>query len=139
MLISREMDYALRIIRALSSGPHSAQEIADMETMTRAITLKVLNKLKKAGIITSIRGQVGGYQLKEHWQNLTLCDLIAAMEGDLLVNRCQCPGYTCENCPEGCAFRNELSRIQNVLYTELTRRTLQEILQAYPSQKGESS
>lgn len=139
MLISREMDYALRIIRALSHGNHSAQEIAEKEALSRPITLKVLNKLKKAGLVDSFRGQEGGYRLKDHWQTLTLYDLFKVMDNDLYVNKCQCPGYKCENCPDACVFCDEFTRIQSVLYDELARRTLGAILREPPSQKGESS
>lgn len=139
MLISREMDYALRIIRALNQSDCSASRIAGQEMISRSMALKVLNKLKRAGLVESARGQDGGYSLCQGWQNLTLYDLFMVMEDDLLLSRCMQPGYQCECRPSGCAYCQELARIQIVLYQELKRTPLKSILQKQSSPEGESS
>ena len=64
MLMTREMDYALRILRALyQEGQLSAAAIAQREHMPKAITLKVLKQLHAAGLVCSRRGSNGGYAL----------------------------------------------------------------------------
>lgn len=135
MLISREMDYALRIIRALSRSGCSASRIAGQEMLSRPMALKVLKKLKQAQIVESIRGQDGGYSLCQGWEDLTFYDLFTALEEDLLISRCQKPGYRCECQPEGCQFCEEFGRIQSVLNQELKRTPLGSILQEHSSQK----
>lgn len=137
MLISREMDYALRILRALSQSPCSAAVIAGQEHLTRSMALKVLNRLKKAGIVEAERGQDGGYRLCPDWEDLTLYDLFAALEDPLYLNRCQEPGYQCECRPHGCEFCAELGRVQAVLNQELQRTKLGVLLHCESSQKGE--
>lgn len=128
MLMSREMDYALRIVRALKDGPMSATQIAESETLTRPITLKVLGRLRQAHIVSSSRGHDGGYSLAQNWRQLTLYDLFEAIGEDLSVNRCQICGYRCDNRPDGCQWHSELDRIQTVLNEELSRHTLDDIL-----------
>ena len=112
MLMTREMDYALRILRALYQGGHqSAAAVAERECMPKAITLKVLKQLHAAGLVVSRRGPAGGYLLAEG-------------------NRCQREGYQCENRPEGdCGLCRELSRIQEVLDGELRKTPLSAIFQ----------
>ena len=101
MLITREMDYTLRILRALhQNGPLAAAEIAQKENMPKAITLKLLKRLRAAGLTDSRRGNCGGYQLSISCEELYLGDLFQVLEESPLVNRCQGPGYRCENAPE---------------------------------------
>ena len=130
MLMTREMDYALRILRALYREEQlSAAVIAQREHMPKAVTLKVLKLLHAAGLVDSRRGSSGGYLLSVQ-EPLYLGDVFRALGEPTLVNRCQQPGYRCENDPEGdCGLCRELSRIQSVLDTELRKTPLSTIFQ----------
>ena len=131
MLMTREMDYALRILRALyQDGQLSAAAIAEKEHTPKAVTLKILKQLHAAGIVTSRRGPSGGYLLQRDCETLYLWDVVHALGESLYVNRCQQPGYQCENQPpESCGLCRELSRIQGVLEEELYRTPLSAIFQ----------
>ena len=131
MLMTREMDYALRVLRALyQEGQQSAAAVARRENMTKAVTLKMLKRLHGAGLVSSQRGSNGGYALSRPCEELYLSDLILALGGPLLINRCQNPDYRCENRPEGgCGLCRELSRIQRVLDGEFRKTTLSAIFQ----------
>ena len=79
MLVTREMDYALRILRALhQDGQLSAAAVARQEHMQKAITLKLLNRLLSAGIVESRRGVSGGYFLKRRCEDLNIYDVFQA-------------------------------------------------------------
>lgn len=129
MLITREMDYALRILRALhQEGQLSAAAAARKEHMQKAITLKLLNRLLAAGIVESRRGVSGGYFLKRRCEEMTLYDVFLAVGEPPLINRCQREGYQCENFPSGgCGICKELCRIQGSLDRELQRTPLSDI------------
>ena len=73
MLITRECDYAIRIIRALSPGDiMNVPTICEKESLTSAITYKMARKLEKAGLIKSYRGSAGGYALNCDLEHTTL-------------------------------------------------------------------
>ncbi len=131
MLITREMDYTLRILRALHRGGQlSAAAVARQEHMQKAITLKLLNRLLSAGIVESRRGISGGYFLKCPCEDMSLYDVFQAMGDQPLINRCQREGYQCENFPKGgCGVCRELCRIQEALNQELQRTPLSDIFQ----------
>lgn len=131
MLMTREMDYALRVLRALyQEGQQSAAAVARRENMTKAVTLKMLKRLHGAGLVSSQRGSNGGYALSRPCGELYLSDLILALGAPLLINRCQNPDYRCENRPEGgCGLCRELSRIQEVLDGEFRKTPLSAIFQ----------
>lgn len=129
MLMTREMDYALRILRALHREEQlSAAEIAQRESIPKAITVKILKKLHTAGVVSSRRGSSGGYLLERSCEELYLWDLFQALGETVLVNRCQRSGYQCEARPEdGCGICRELTRIQAVLDGELRQTPLSAI------------
>ena len=130
MFITREMDYCVRIIRALyRKGMLSAGEIADLENMPQAITYKMLKQLTHAGVINSFRGAEGGYQLAISPTKTTLLDLFNQLDIELFVNRCLRPGYVCENIDCGqCGAHREFERIQTALNNELSAKPLSEFL-----------
>ena len=131
MLVTREMDYALRILRALyQKGQLSAAVIAQEEHMPKAITLKILKQLHTAGLVASRRGPNGGYLLKRSCEQLTLWELFRLLGESMTLNRCQRPGYRCENRLAGdCGRRTELTRVQRVLDAELKKTPLSLLFQ----------
>ncbi|MCI8869307.1 Rrf2 family transcriptional regulator [Pseudoflavonifractor sp. 60] len=134
MLMTREMDYALRIMRALYQKEQlSATAIAQQEHMPKAVTLKILKQLRSAGLVDSRRGPSGGYLLLRPCEEMNLWELFQAMGGGMLINRCQQPGYQCENrSADNCALSLELSRVQQVLDEELQRTPLSQLFQEEP-------
>lgn len=131
MLITRECDYAIRIIRALSSGEiTSIQMICEKEQITSAIAYKIARKLEKAGIIKSYRGSTGGYALNCDLDNTALYDILTIIDPKLLLIECMQSGYECSvNLPEHpCLVHREFCRIQNKLNQELKECSLAKIL-----------
>lgn len=131
MLMTREMDYALRILRALYQTQQlSAAAIAQQEHMPKAVTLKILKQLHAAGLVDSRRGPSGGYLLLKPCEEMNLWELFHAMGGGMVINRCQQPGYRCENrAADSCGLSRELCRIQQVLDEELRRTPLSQLFQ----------
>lgn len=130
MFITREMDYSLRILRALNGKQQiSATEIASSENITKSMALKILKQLKHAGIVTGQRGTTGGYSLNAPLTSLSLSDVFNAMNENKYLNRCQDPNYKCENRPNGCEICDELNRIQNIINQEMCRKSISEILE----------
>ncbi|RRJ16934.1 Rrf2 family transcriptional regulator [Lachnoanaerobaculum orale] len=130
MLITREMDYAVRVVRALKDGTKvSASGVAKKEHLPQAITYKVLNSLLKSKLIGSMRGVNGGYYLKCDLANTTLYDICVALGEDMSITECVREGYDCINnrCGE-CILNKEFNRIQSSLNRELQTTTLDKLL-----------
>ena len=80
MVITRETDYALRILRALLDGKlHTAGQIAQDELLPQAFAYKILKKLEKAGLVEVVRGTAGGCRLSADLTGTSLYDLMKAM------------------------------------------------------------
>ena len=130
MIISRELDYAVRIIRQLNKTKISnAAQIEKAECMSRDFARKILGKLKKADIVSAERGTNGGYYLKVAPKDLTLWDLKNAIEPGPVVNKCMREGYEFHiNCEVPCALHTECIRIEAIVEAELKRNSLDQLI-----------
>lgn len=96
VIITRETDYALRILRALSRGTQlTAGEIAEQELVPKQFAYKIMKKLSRADLVAITRGVDGGCRLKADLDQVTLYDLMAAMEESRSLSACMEPGYRC--------------------------------------------
>lgn len=131
MLITRECDYGVRIIRALASGDKMCvHQICEQEELTPAFVYKILKKLEKQEIVKSFRGSNGGYALKCSVKELTLLDIYLAVDPEFYMIECMNPQKPCirnqSDC--GCAVHRELARVQQILLTELKAHSIAEII-----------
>ena len=89
MLITRECDYAVRVVRALAAGGRmSVGDICDKEFITAPFAYKILKKLQKAEIVKGFRGVHGGYSLNRRAEDLTLYDIYTAIDPEFLIIDC---------------------------------------------------
>ena len=132
MLITRECDYAVRVIRALSGEERlSVNDICEREEITAPFAYKILKKLQKAKIVRGYRGVHGGYSLKKSVSEITLLDVYLAIDPGMYIIDCMNPKKKCcrdEKLDGGCEVHQELLRIQERLQDMLSERSLQEIL-----------
>lgn len=133
MLITKETDYALRILRALSSrGKQTAAELSEQEQIPLQFAYKILKKLQKGGFLQIFRGPGGGYLLSVPLDQVTLYQLILAMEDPYFVSPCVQPDYQCPWCENHdaviCHAHLYLQGVQRKLENELQASTLQQVL-----------
>jgi len=91
MRLTQEIDYGFRITSYLSAHPGDvigAPIISKELTIPERFTLRILRKLNLAGITDAKRGAHGGYYLKADRETLTLYDVIEALDGPIVINRC---------------------------------------------------
>ena len=100
LLINRETDYAGRVMLFLSRSPFgtrtTAQEVARACLVPRAIARRVVTRLGRAGLLVSSRGSGGGITLARPPEEITLLDVVEAIEGSPALNLCvidpqECP------------------------------------------------
>ena len=131
MLLSRETDYALRILQNLLDGRRkSAGEISAEELIPQQFAYKIIKKLSNAGFVDITRGVEGGCKLIADLEKLSLYDLMAATDGICEVNNCMDPGYQCPRKLKkgGCFTHVKLISIQKKLDEELRSYTIKSLL-----------
>lgn len=106
MEISRRTDYGVRVIMDLATLPEeqraSTQEIAARQNIPTPFLAKIVSQLKLAGLVATYRGAGGGVKLACPPSEITLLQVIEALEGPVRLNRCviqpdQCPQNS--HCP----------------------------------------
>jgi len=130
MLLTKECDYGIRIIRTLADGfKKTVEAICEAEHIPSKYAYKITKKLEHAGLLKSLRGRDGGYLLVKPLDEITLYDIIAAVDSKMFVFEClrddiSCPLNTKD---EPCGVHKEFSIIQDILINSLTKNTLQDV------------
>lgn len=98
MQVTRETDYAVRCVLYLSERSGEVvmvPDIARAKDIPRSFLAKILQKLTKAKIVRSYRGIRGGFMLARKPVDISLLDVIKAIEGPLAMNRCVVDRKSC--------------------------------------------
>ena len=131
MFLTRECDYAIRVVRDLSNREMKPVKIiCEREQIPHPFAYKILKKLEHAGIVNSYRGAVGGYQLAKAPESITLYDIVNAVDDNLFINECLQDGYVCTRYLNGnsCGVHRELMRIQKLLKESLCEKTIEKLV-----------
>ncbi|WP_426711398.1 RrF2 family transcriptional regulator [Cetobacterium sp. SF1] len=132
MLISREVDYGIRIAIVLCNS-HSekidAKEISETSGVSLRFTLKILGKLTAASIVKSFRGAKGGYIINRDSKDINIYDIICALEGGVKINACFEDSDACnlEKCSI-CSIHSNLKHIRTNLIENLKDVTLDKLI-----------
>jgi FeS assembly SUF system regulator len=129
-------DYATVIMTYLAQNPsrvHSATELADVVGITPQTALKVLKILAKEGLLQSQRGTKGGYQLSLLPEDISMADILEAMEGPIGLTECGAVPGACER-ESRCSVRTNWQRISQAISEALEKVSLAEMagVQARP-------
>ncbi len=121
MEITREVDYAVRCILFLSGEPdevRGASTIAKEMDIPAPFVSKILQKLSKKGLVIPIRGVKGGFRLARRPQDISLLEVVEAINGTIPVNICVIDSKSC-NRIKRCSVHPVWVRIQNLIRKEL--------------------
>lgn len=84
-----------------TSGPVSLATIADRQDLPLAYLEQLFGKLRKAGLVKSSRGSAGGYVLAHKADDLSILDIITAVDKPIKATRCE------HGSPAGCRATGE--------------------------------
>ena len=106
MQITRQADYALRAMLYLSrldaNIRAATSQIADEQQIPPSFLAKIISQLSIAGLIITSRGARGGVSLARPAEEITLLDVVEAIDGPISLNVCSHSAGACpfgEDCP----------------------------------------
>ncbi len=92
MEISRQADYAIRAILDLAQVPQGelaqTREIARRQEIPEKYLPTIVRTLARAGLLRTMRGSHGGISLSRPPNEITLRQVVEAIDGPVLLNRC---------------------------------------------------
>lgn len=127
--LTRRGDYAVRAMLVLSRTPRhftSGRSLAGQTGVPEAFLPQVMGDLVRAGLIENRRGRNGGYRVGRSPDEISLLDVVEAVEGDGRRRTCVLRGGPCRR--DGpCDVHDAFFRAQEALFATLAGVTLADL------------
>ena len=143
MKLSKKGLYALRVLRHLAEfygqNPISVSHLAEMEGVPGKYLEQILSTLRKQGLLISTHGKDGGYTLRKKPEDITLGEIVRAVDGPLAPIPCasRSAPHACNDCPytfETCWLRQVMLRVRDNISAVLDQESLAQMMNdAYKS------
>ena len=135
--VSKLTDYATVVMTCLAGGDGvlSAQALAERARLEAPTVSKLLKQLAQAGLVVSTRGINGGYRLARLAQEITIADIVTAMEGPIGMTECSAHAGACGHEPH-CGVRVNWQRINQAIADALASVTLADMVKPAPKRAG---
>jgi Rrf2 family protein len=134
--LSKKADYALIAMKHLAlradRGSSSAREIAGLYGVPIELMAKVLQRLVQKGLLESHQGTRGGYKLARMPSQISVADVIQAIEGPVTVTACTTEEGQCEQFSK-CNVRDPLFRVRERILAALGECTIAELASDPPT------
>ena len=133
--VTKLTDYATVVLTVLASAPDtvlSANGLAERAGLEPPTVAKVLKPLAQAGLVQAFRGVAGGYRLARPPAEISLVEIVEAMEGPLAMTECSIHEGQC-GIEHSCSARANWRRINDVVADALRRVTLADMILPAPA------
>lgn len=128
--VTKLTDYATVVLTVLASDPDavaSAAGLAERAGLEAPTVAKVLKPLAQAGLVEAFRGANGGYRLARSAEDISLIEVVEAMEGPLGMTECSVHAGAC-GIERSCNVRANWRRINDVVIDALRGVSLAQML-----------
>lgn len=132
--VTKLTDYATVVLTVLAARPGdvlSAAELAEQAGLEAPTVAKLLKPLAQAGLVAGFRGSNGGYRLARDAGQISLVEIVEAMEGPLGMTECSLHAGNC-GIEHSCGVRANWRRINDVVADALRGVTLAQMLAPPP-------
>ena len=128
--VSRLTDYATVVMTCIAAHPGdvlSTAQIADEAHLELPTVSKLLKALGHAGLVASFRGVNGGYRLARDARDISLAQIVEALEGPIGMTECSIAEGQCER-ESQCNVRGSWQQVNSVLSVALRSVSLADML-----------
>jgi Rrf2 family protein len=131
MQITRSEEYGLRGLVFLAKQPPQkvtlVSEVSNKQKIPGTFLAKIFQRLTKAGLLRSIRGAKGGFVLGKPPNEITIKEIIEAIEGPIALNRCLLKKGECEE-EKICPLQSVWEEVQQRFIDILDNTTIEDLL-----------
>jgi len=135
MQITRQADYALRAVLYLARSDPQARiataEIAREEHIPATFLAKIVSQLSAIGVLQAMRGARGGVRLAKPASEITLLEIVEAIDGPITLNECVTDADAC-SLTDTCPLRPVWCEAHALLVNKLRQTTFDQLTQAGP-------
>ena len=105
---------------------HNARKLAEETQLPAPVVSKILKSLTRAGLLISQRGSKGGYSLARTPGEISVVEMITALEGPVGITECTMRPGACAQ-ESSCQVRDPWQRINDAVRAALERITLADL------------
>ncbi len=130
MLVTRETDYAMRCVLYLAREKDlvaNVTEIAQAMHIPKTFLAKILQRLIRGKIVGSLRGMHGGFTLAKKPTDISLLDIMEAIQGPAGINVCAVDSKKCQM-SSTCAVHPVWVDIRKEVELRLKKETIDKLL-----------
>jgi Rrf2 family protein len=131
MQITRQADYAVRAVLYLANLGNNERAatstVAEDQRIPPSFLAKIISQLSIAGLLHTSRGARGGVTLARDPQDITLLEVVEAIDGPIQLNECVGEENDC-SFESGCPLRAVWSDAQNELVTRLKKTNFAQLM-----------
>ena len=126
--------HAVVYLEAHNNRKVSTREIAEEFHASEAHLSKVMQRLVKAGMVNSVRGPKGGFEVGKPTEEISLLQLYELFEGPVSDTICLFGESVCGL--DNCIIGDLLSNVNNHVIEYMTKTSLKKIAEVYKQEKG---
>lgn len=133
MKLTTKTRYGMRAIveiaKSQKKGPVAVSSIAEKEGISVLYLEKLLNSLKRDGIVKSVRGAQGGYVLARAPKDINMFEIVKLLEGDSSIVFCMSNKKNMRTCEKSssCVTKALWSKVNNAIKVSLQSVTLKDL------------
>jgi Rrf2 family iron-sulfur cluster assembly transcriptional regulator len=128
--ITRTGEYGLRGLLFLAKQPTDrlflVSDVSKAQRIPETYLAKIFQRLSKTGLLKSTRGLNGGFNLGKPAKEITMKQVIEALEGPIALNRCLLRQGECDE-EEGCPLHEVFEEAQEKFLAVLDRTTIEDL------------
>jgi len=134
--LSKLADYGCQVMAymARDKAIHSATEVATGLGMAASTVSKILKMLARQDLVVSVMGAKGGYVLAQHPDEISVAEIICAMDGPISIT--ECSSDTACTRESLCLTRGNWQGINRIIQGALEKVSLAEMIKPKPANSG---
>ncbi|MFZ2330512.1 MAG: Rrf2 family transcriptional regulator [Atribacterota bacterium] len=133
MKLSTRSRYGTRLMLKLAlnyqKGPISLKDIAQQEEISEKYLSQLVIPLRASGLIYSLRGSQGGYQLSKSPSQISIKDIVQALEGNISPVECVKNPSICSKADD-CSVRDIWGNLYKKIHETLDSVSLKDLLES---------
>lgn len=135
--ITKQTDYGIVLLTHLAANPerhYNAPELSAEARLPLPMVSKILKLLAKEGLLESQRGVKGGYTLTRPAEEISMAEIVSALEGPIAITECVSVESDCSHAAL-CPVSGNWRRINEAVRTALEGISLAELAHPKPPEK----
>jgi FeS assembly SUF system regulator len=134
--LTRQADYGILLLAEMASqagsNVHAAPDLAAATGLPVPMVSKTMKALAREGLLESVRGPRGGYRLTRRPEDITVADIVEALQGPIAITACSDGGAGDCDVRSRCRVHENWQKLNRVVIGALSRLSLAEMTQSEP-------